>query len=310
MKSMKKLICWSAVITACTHFANKAISHLALVKRLLPVNNGSYYETRFGSVFYTKTGSGSPLLLIHDLQPESCGYEWNMLMTQLSESHTVYTVDLPGCGRSEKQNLMYTSYLYVQFLEKFCKDVIGEPAIIAATGTSCTFTLLAAAEKTDIASRIVLVNPATFAAQIIKPEKKASLYCKLVSLPVFGSCLYNQAFSLLRMREKFATQYFYKRTPAMESCVNAYYEAAHTGSRDGRFLYASILAGCMDLPVAHVLPKISVPVTLIAGEEKPGALVTADAYKQLQPDITIKTIPGTRHLPQLECPDVLSQMLL
>lgn len=309
MKSTKKLICWSAAITACTHLVNKAISHLAVVKNLLPVNGGSYYETRFGTVFYTKTGSGSPLLLIHDLQPESSGYEWSRVAARFSESHTVYTVDLPGCGRSEKQNLTYSSYLYVQFLESFCKDVIGEPAIIAATGTSCTFSLLAAAEKTDIASRIVLVNPATFAPQVIKPEKKASLYRRLVSLPIFGSCLFNQAFSLLRVREKFAAQYFYKSTPAMEACVNAYYEAAHTGSRDGKFLYASILAGCMDLPVAHVLPKISVPITLIAGEEKPGALVTADAYKQLQPDVTIKTIPQARHLPQLERPDVFSRLL-
>ena len=49
-----------------------------------------------------KFGSGKPLLLIHDLDPSSSAYEWNQLEQQLAKDFTVYSIDLPGCGRSDK----------------------------------------------------------------------------------------------------------------------------------------------------------------------------------------------------------------
>ena len=57
-----------------------------------------------GNIYYTKCGSGKPLLLIHDLHFASSGYEWESIREQLSRSYTVYTLDLLGCGRSEKPN--------------------------------------------------------------------------------------------------------------------------------------------------------------------------------------------------------------
>ena len=89
------------------------------MKDLLKSTASNYYNWRFGKIYYTKQGTGSPVLLIHDLTIYSSAYEWEALVKQLEKNHTVYCIDLPGCGRSDKQHITYTNYLYVQAISDF-----------------------------------------------------------------------------------------------------------------------------------------------------------------------------------------------
>ena len=63
-----------------------------------------------------KKGTGSPILLIHDALPGASGYEWSKIEDELAVDHTVYTVDLLGCGRSDKPSITYTNFVYVQMI--------------------------------------------------------------------------------------------------------------------------------------------------------------------------------------------------
>ena len=82
-------------------------------------------------------------MLVHDLEPASSSYEWHEVRKRLAKNHTVYTIDLLGFGRSEKPNLTYTNYLYVQLLSDFIKSEIGHRTDILATGdaASCSYGL-------------------------------------------------------------------------------------------------------------------------------------------------------------------------
>ena len=62
-------------------------------------------ESRFGNIYYTKRGHGSPVLLSHDALPGSSGYEWNKVDKLIATEHTVYTIDLLGYGRSDKSGI-------------------------------------------------------------------------------------------------------------------------------------------------------------------------------------------------------------
>ena len=55
------------------------------------------------------------------------------------KDHTVYTIDLLGFGRSEKPNLTYTNYLYVQLVTDFIQNIIGEKTDIIASNESISF---------------------------------------------------------------------------------------------------------------------------------------------------------------------------
>ena len=97
MKNHKhKLITISILFTIATgivYFINRFIFATATLKQMLKFTANNYYHWRFGKIFYKKKGTGSPLLLIHDLTVYSSSYEWNSLIDKLSENHTVYVLD-------------------------------------------------------------------------------------------------------------------------------------------------------------------------------------------------------------------------
>ena len=135
MKTKNKLI--TALLLASgaaagTALLNKYLKITATSKNLLSESQSLCYKWRFGNIHYTKTGTGKPLLLIHDLDYASSGVEWEYLIPMLKDNYTVYTIDLLGCGRSEKPNLTYTNFLYVQLINDFIKSEIGRRTNVIA----------------------------------------------------------------------------------------------------------------------------------------------------------------------------------
>ena len=59
-------------------------------------------------------------------RPGASGYEWSKIEDELAIDHTVYTVDLLGCGRSDKSSITYTNFVYVQMISDFIKKIIGQ----------------------------------------------------------------------------------------------------------------------------------------------------------------------------------------
>ncbi len=84
------------------------------------------------------------------MDAESSGVEWKKVAAILAEKHTVYTVDLLGCGRSEKPNITYTNFLYVQMLTDFIKHIIGEKADVVATGESVAIAVMACGNDENV----------------------------------------------------------------------------------------------------------------------------------------------------------------
>lgn len=65
---------------------NQMIIKLANRKSVLPTKDGMYYDWRFGKLFYTCEGEGSPILLIHELSSYGSSIEFHELIHQLSKS--------------------------------------------------------------------------------------------------------------------------------------------------------------------------------------------------------------------------------
>ena len=118
-ESVKSILKLDFLALGAMHFVNHFISSISLTTNMLKTGIGKYYRWSHGDVFYHKSGSGSPVVLLHHLDPSFSSYEWNEIEDQLSANHTVYSVDLPGCGRSVKENTTYTNYYYALFLSSF-----------------------------------------------------------------------------------------------------------------------------------------------------------------------------------------------
>ena len=61
------------------HIANRFIDATSQLKDMLEQPHSKTYDWRFGKIFYTKQGHGTPILLIHDIMPGASGYEWNSI---------------------------------------------------------------------------------------------------------------------------------------------------------------------------------------------------------------------------------------
>ena len=94
MKAKNKLLTLlilSAGAAVTTAGINKAIQFSAVSKNFLAEPEPLCFKWRLGNVYYTKEGTGKPLLLIHDLDTCTSGYEWKQLIPFLSSKYTVCT---------------------------------------------------------------------------------------------------------------------------------------------------------------------------------------------------------------------------
>lgn len=310
--SKNKLIsaaCITALATVSIHLINKAVFAIATMHDRLHAGSGSYYKWRFGNIFYKKQGNGKPLLLIHDLNCASSGYEWNHMVKQLAESHTVYTIDLIGCGRSEKPKFTYTNYLYVQLISDFIKHVIGHKADIVATGSSGSFVLMACNASPELFDRIVIVNPASISSLSQAPGKRSKTLKVLIETPIIGTLIYNMCMNRIKIKEQFHKTYFSNKRKCSVKNIRAYYEAAHLGKANAKFLYASIKGRFVNINTAHALKQINNSITLLCGTDYEHAEEIMQEYADLNPSIERGIISDTKYLPQLENPGALLSQL-
>lgn len=294
-------------LTACSAIAmyavNKFIESSSAIWNLLKVNHGSYYNWRHGKVFYKKTGSGSPLLLLHDLNPTSSSLEWEKLVDEFSKEHTVYTIDLLGCGRSDKPNLTYSNFLYVQLISDFTKEIIKEKTDIAATGKSDSFVITAANLHPELFGTLFLVNPESFGTAMVCPCKQSKFAKALLYCPLLGTTLYYLLTRRDQIEYDFAENYFYNPFHISSKLKRAYYESAHLSGGRGRYLYGNLKGNYVNFDIRHALSSLKCPVYLLFGSKQENAQKIASGYQKINPAVQCRFIEKTKMLPQLEAPE-------
>ena len=283
---------------------NKYIQFSATSRGLTREENSLCYKWRLGNIYYTKCGSGKPLLLIHDLHFASSGYEWESIREQLSHSYTVYTLDLLGCGRSEKPNLTYTNYLFVQLICDFIKSEIGHRTNILSTGDSAALSIMACSNSPELFDQIMLINPSSLTDCCQLPGKNAKLYKLLLDLPLAGTLIYHIACSRSMIEEAFRTKYFYNPYTVKPVQIDRSHEAAHLGECP-KAIFSSIECRYTKCNISNALRKIDNSIFIIGGSEEPMIEATIQDYKIYNSAIESSIIPKTKHLPQLEQPDAV-----
>ncbi len=297
------------VATGIIYLINRIVFASATLKDLLKSSADNYYNWRFGKVYYKKKGSGSPILLIHDLTVYSSAYEWKNLIDKLSKDHTVYVLDLLGCGRSEKPRITYTNYLYVQLISDFIKNVIHEKTDIVASGYSSSFTILACHNESSLFGKIFLVNPPELSTLNKIPGKRSKLYKFLLELPVFGTLVYNMITCQSNVQLLFTEEYLYNPFDVSAEMIDTYYEAAHKGFSNSKFLLSSIIGCYTNNSINHALREIDQSIILISGQGEEKGKAIQEAYVTINPSIETCSIERTKHLPHLEAGNRFAELL-
>lgn len=311
MKTKNKLLTLlilSASAATATAVINKCIKLSATSKNLLSDSKSLCYKWRFGNIHYTKTGSGKPLLLIHDLTAFSSGYEWNQLISSLKDHYTVYTIDLIGCGRSEKPDLTYTNYLYVQMISDFIKSEIGHRTNIIASGSSSALAVMACNNAPELFDQIMLINPESLLMCSQIPNKHGKFYKFILDLPVLGTLLYHIAASKQAIKEEFTTNYYYNPYSVKTALIDTYYESAHLGLSP-KSLYASVKCNYTKCNIINALKKVNNSIYIVGGKEMDHIKELIREYQNYNPAIESSLVCYSKYLPQLENPTELFNII-
>lgn len=311
MKARNKLLTLlilSSGAAAATAFINKAIKLSATSHNTLAESDALCFKWRLGNIYYTKTGIGKPIVLVHDLLSISSGYEWKNLVTKLCETHTVYTIDLLGFGRSEKPNLTYTNYLYVQLLSDFIKSEIGHRTDIIASGSSSALAVMACGSSPELFDQLLFINPESLLSCSQVPGKNAKLYKFMLDLPIVGTLIYYISCSKQAITKDFMTKFYYNPYSVKANILDAYHEAAHLGDSP-KSVYASLKCNYAKCNIINALKKIDNSIYLIGSSSIDGMKECIEEYKEYNPAIEYALLSHSKLLPQMEKPSEVFDLI-
>ena len=308
-KNTRKFFFLSAAVFAGMYAYNQFVASTATKKNMLPTKNGSYYSWKQGNVFYTKNGTGSPVLLIHDTNSASSSVEWSKITKRLQKKHAVYTLDLLGCGLSDKPGVSYTNYMYVQLITAFIKDVIKTSTDIVASNMSASFVIMANQLDASIIKKIVFINPISFGTMDAMPDQQSKIKQTLINLPLMGTTIYNLLMNPKRIDRQFRHTFFARPQLISSKLEDAYYESAHMDNSSGKYLYSSILGNFMNVDLRHAVKKINKPVYFIISRDIKNNYKTVQEYRKLNSRIDVTYISRCKLYPQLENPEKVYQII-
>lgn len=293
---------------AICHLINKAITDNATINNVTTNPNTSYYDWKFGRIAYTKDGEGSPILLIHNLSSESSSYEWKRLIKPLAKEHTVYTLDLLGCGHSDKPNITYTTYMYTQLINDFVLNIIKKRVDVISSNDSSTLVLMSAIYNPLAYENIVLINPQSIASAGKGPRKKDVYRKHLLDIPIIGTLIYNMCVTRKYISDRFASKNFYNKRFISNEWLEAFHETAHIGGVSAKYLFTSKNCGYTAVSLSRALSTLN-NITVINGKENPNAKEVTEQFTSLNPTIDTYRIVNSKLLPQLEQPLELYKIL-
>jgi pimeloyl-ACP methyl ester carboxylesterase len=120
-------------------------------------------------------GNGRPLLLIHSINAAASAAEMRPLHEHYRATRTVFSVDLPGYGFSDRSDRDYTPRLMTDSVHAVTEQIRARcgaaPIDALALSLSCEYLARAAAEAPDRYRSVALVSPTGFSG--LRPWRSA-----------------------------------------------------------------------------------------------------------------------------------------
>jgi pimeloyl-ACP methyl ester carboxylesterase len=311
-KYTKKTIYIIAIIsflTSIVALTNKIISIFSAIKNKLYNSSSYYYEWKFGKIHYIVKGEGKPILLVHSMKNGTSLYEYRNIINNLSKKYKVYAIDLIGYGNSEKPKITYTAYIYVQLIIDFIKIVINEPVDIITSGKSNSFTTMACNQNSKLFKKVIFINPEDINTLSKNPTKKDKLLKHIIESPILGTAIYNIISSKSNISNQFK-KYVYNKNYIKTKYIEAFYESAHTGKSNSKYIYASNICKYTNVNIVPSLRALNNSIYIIQGYQRSNNFDRIiNTYKEINPSIEGSTIDRTKEFPHIEKPDSILEVL-
>ena len=249
---------------------------------------------------------GSPIVLIHGLG--GCIENWELNLAELSKKHRVYTLDLVGCGLTDKPAAPYSIPYLANFIQEFMalKNIMNSCLIGHSIGAGIAIEMyLTNPERID---KLIMVSGFGFG-------KTLALDFRVLGIPILGEQLMKPSRSGLT---EFFEMLFYDHTLITDELIDFSYERSSLSGASEAYL-ATLRAHANFLGLKTNLvrrfrnnaPEIIVPTAIIWGKEDK-AIPVEQAYiaSNLFPKSNLRIIDQCGHVPQVECATEFNRVVL
>ena len=299
---MKKVLFLASVtgsLAAVNYFINNENNkNINVITNKKPDVERHEYKWKFGNISYKKCGTGTPILLIHELNPGASSMEWERLYEGLAQNHTIYMIDLLGCGLSDKPYITYTNYLYVQLITDFIKEVINEKVDIISSGNGSAISAMTYVNEKDNINKMIFISPDTSLLDNPNVVESKKVYEYLMGIPVLGTTVFNYFFN--KENSKKNTENKFVDPENREYYENHNYINSHYDSSKSKYLFASMEKNLTDISIKNAICKADDKIMILCGESNDEKNDIFNCYKYHNQKISTKIISKSKVYPHIE----------
>jgi pimeloyl-ACP methyl ester carboxylesterase len=252
-------------------------------------------------------GDGPPMLLIHSVNAAGSAYEMRPIFEEMARTHTVYAVDLPGFGFSDRSDRDYTPRLMTDAVHDIL-DIIAEghgrvPVDVLALSLSAEFAARAAVEDPGRFRTLALITPTGFNersghfGRSRKTREVPGVYA-FVTFPLWSDALFRALTSRRSirffLRKTFGSDNFDEGLAAYD-----YLTTHQPGAKNAP--YAFVSGRLFSADIRELYARLALPVWMTTASKGDFADFSDTSWARRQPNWTIENF-DTGALPHFERP--------
>ena len=224
-----------------------------------------------GGISCYVAGNGPPMLLVHSVNAAPSAAEVRPIFDYYTATHTVFAIDLPGFGFSDRTDRAYTPRVMTDALHSIAKEIQlrcgNAPIDGVALSLGCEFLARAAVEQPARWGRLALVSPTGLDARSARRRPRpGTRYMpalhRFLSSPLWANSLFNT------LTRPSVVRYFLERTwgsKRIDEAAWAYavQTARQPGARFAPFHFIS--GGLFSTDMTQIYANLKQPVWLSHG---------------------------------------------
>jgi pimeloyl-ACP methyl ester carboxylesterase len=272
------------------------------------------WQTRYTYLRAVNRDRKPPLMLLHGFGA-SIGH-WRHNLEVLSQSHTVYALDMLGFGASEKASANYSAALWVEQIYDFWQTFIRQPVVLIGNSIGSLICLAVAQAHPEMVAGIAMLS-------LPDPSVREDMMPKFL-LPAIATIegwftsplLLKAVFKIVRRPQvvrPWARIAYANPEAVTDELVDILVGPAQ--DRGSAQAFSAILKAMTSAKfgpkVKEVLPTLKMPLLLIWGrQDRMIPYSQAEQFIRYNPQLQLIEIDQAGHCPHDECPDAVNQALL
>jgi pimeloyl-ACP methyl ester carboxylesterase len=265
-----------------------------------PADPGQFTSVDGVRTYYRVIGHGPPLVLLHGLG--SSHLTWSAVDAAFAQRFTVYELDLPGFGYSDKPANFTSARVEASFVDHFLGSLGVEHATIIGHSMGGDVALWLGAEHSDRVDRLVIVDAAEIG--------EAAAVFKLAAIPVVGDVVLKATTTPLTLPQMMADPYVQKQAFTRDTAQQYARMYWTPGARQALVT----LAASYDVDKAALLssiPNVHAPTLVVWADHDPYfPVAVAEHLHDLLAGSELRLISDAGHLPQEEQPTAFEDVVL